>query len=359
MNCPVAGCDYRGPVASVAGHISGKRDTQHSWSRLGYDGANHFKRVQNSSERDLPRGHVRCPVSKCNYTGEISSVAAHVSGKRDKRHDWNRIGYRGAVDYKNKTGSQTASDDTVVLQMTDSHLGKTNAGSKRYKRTVDCVPGFKRAIEFAVAKDVDAVFHSGDLFHNDRHGISESLSSTCRKQLSYLRSANIPFYYILGNHERKEGTEILKTYERDGLATHLSTTPTKVGKHLDLYGVDFTRQSEWEAALLKGSPSNNQYSILTLHQSVQPYSLSDRAIGTVNDVLRWAREYCGVNFDVLALGHLHKQIEEDTDGCTVVCGGSTAPIGYKKSALSPSVGLFSASSSGLSYQRHHLKSSLK
>ncbi|WP_411968964.1 metallophosphoesterase family protein [Haloferax sp. YSSS75] len=216
------------------------------------------------------------------------------------------------------------------------------------------VPGFKRAIEFAVGKNVDAVFHSGDLFHNDRHGISESLSSTCREQLSYLRSVNIPFYYILGNHERKEGTKILKTYERDGLATHLSTTPAKVGRHLDLYGVDFIRQSEWEPALLKGTRSNNQYSILTIHQSVQPFSSSNRAIGTVSDVLRWAREHCGVNFDALALGHLHKQIEQDTDGCKVVCGGSTAPIGYKKTSLTPSVGLFSASPSGMRYHRYHL-----
>lgn len=44
VSCPVVDCDYSGPPASVAGHVSGKKDQSHDWSVLGYDGANDFKR---------------------------------------------------------------------------------------------------------------------------------------------------------------------------------------------------------------------------------------------------------------------------------------------------------------------------
>lgn len=32
---PVSNCIYSGPPASVAGHVSGKREAAHDWERLG------------------------------------------------------------------------------------------------------------------------------------------------------------------------------------------------------------------------------------------------------------------------------------------------------------------------------------
>lgn len=43
LECPVTGCDYKEEVASVAAHVSGKKDEEHNWENLGYDGANDFK----------------------------------------------------------------------------------------------------------------------------------------------------------------------------------------------------------------------------------------------------------------------------------------------------------------------------
>lgn len=49
VNCPVSGCDYKGTPASVAGHVSGKKDGAHDWSKLGFTGANDYKESINSA----------------------------------------------------------------------------------------------------------------------------------------------------------------------------------------------------------------------------------------------------------------------------------------------------------------------
>lgn len=39
VSCPADGCAYEDAVRSVAAHVSGTDDGEHSWERLGYDGA--------------------------------------------------------------------------------------------------------------------------------------------------------------------------------------------------------------------------------------------------------------------------------------------------------------------------------
>jgi len=43
VDCPVSGCGYSGPPASVAAHVSGTHDADHNWSKLSYSGAKDFK----------------------------------------------------------------------------------------------------------------------------------------------------------------------------------------------------------------------------------------------------------------------------------------------------------------------------
>ncbi|WP_082230517.1 metallophosphoesterase family protein [Haloprofundus marisrubri] len=356
MICPVSGCEYTGPIASVAAHVSGKKDQLHNWRRLGYDGANDFKQYAKTGSTELPPELVACPVKSCEYIGEIRSVGGHVSGKRDALHDWRRLGYDGHQDFQRRMESEgQQANQTSILHMTDSHLGKKKAGSGRYQRSINCAAGFEEAVALALSRDVDAVVHTGDLFHNDRHGITDSTAKACRRQLKKLRSASIPFYYILGNHERDEGTTLLKRYQSSGLVSHLSCSPTVVGDSVALYGVDFTRADDWNSSMLDMDPCGQSNVLLTLHQSVEPYSPSENAIGTIRRILRQASSQNGFKFDALALGHLHKQFEKEVENCVAVCGGSTAPIGYRKSDLKPSVGIFSFGQSGTQYQRRQIQ----
>lgn len=47
--CPVDDCEYSGAPASVAAHVSGKKSEDHDWSKLGFDGAIEFKRLMNQN----------------------------------------------------------------------------------------------------------------------------------------------------------------------------------------------------------------------------------------------------------------------------------------------------------------------
>ncbi|WP_132059143.1 hypothetical protein [Halorussus amylolyticus] len=52
VECPVADCEYRDRIRSVAGHVSGSDDDGHSWSRLGYDGARDFVMTEKRRQRE-------------------------------------------------------------------------------------------------------------------------------------------------------------------------------------------------------------------------------------------------------------------------------------------------------------------
>lgn len=52
VECPVDDCDYRDRIRSVAGHVSGSDDADHSWARLGFDGARDFVMTEKRRQRE-------------------------------------------------------------------------------------------------------------------------------------------------------------------------------------------------------------------------------------------------------------------------------------------------------------------
>lgn len=52
VECPVADCEYRDRIRSVAGHVSGSEDADHSWARLGFDGARDFVMAEKRRQRE-------------------------------------------------------------------------------------------------------------------------------------------------------------------------------------------------------------------------------------------------------------------------------------------------------------------
>lgn len=302
-------------------------------------------------------GWIGCPVEGCEYSGEIASVAGHVSGKRDARHDWQRLGYDGANHFKqvqHQDGSP--SEATQVLHIADTHIGKDEGGYGSKTWPVDCAEGFSRAIKKAMSLDVDAVFHTGDLFHNDRRGITQDQIIHCEVDLAQLSNADIPFYYILGDHEREEGARCFERFEDAGLAIHLTDAPTLVGDNIALYGVDYEDSEWWERTRWNPDPPpTNRRSILALHQSLTPLTNSDRPECDAEDILRRTRANSGFQFDAIALGQLHKKIDRQIGGCRVVCGGATERLGGTKHSFTPFVGSFRCpTSASLTYHRHKL-----
>jgi DNA repair exonuclease SbcCD nuclease subunit len=91
-----------------------------------------------------------------------------------------------------------------LAHISDTHLGyrainKLDPESGRNQRTVDTDRAFTRLIDDLVARKVDGVIHSGDVFHHSRP-TWQSLRHFIR-QMRRLEDAGIPTLVIAGNHD--------------------------------------------------------------------------------------------------------------------------------------------------------------
>jgi len=296
-------------------------------------------------------GTVTCPAVDCSYTGQPASVAGHVSGKRDDNHKWTKLGYDGANAYKSTVTASTEPPEatTHLLHLTDSHLGASLSTNSEYSNESRCLKGFQRAIDIAIDQEVDGVFNTGDFFHNDRHGIPKEVEEAARNQLQRLAKREIPFYSIDGDHERNEGREVLKSFEREGLVIALSEEPRLVGDGIALYGRDYTQSKSWTGTDWSPQPQpGNRYSILALHQSIAPISNSDDPDCTVKDVATIAKPHV----QAIATGHLHLTGIRWQQELPFVLGGTTEPERAGHTSNDPVVGLFIQTEGGsLRYQR--------
>lgn len=298
-------------------------------------------------------GTVPCPVSDCGYSGHPASVAGHVSGKRDPQHDWNQLGFAGANAYKRSmsTAGRGLRSSTTLLHISDSHLGASLSETGDYDSNSRCHKGFRRAIDFAVDREVDAVLNTGDLFHNDRRGIPIKVKESARDQLKRLAKHDIPFYSIDGDHERETGREVLRTFEQDELVIQLSESPHMVGSGLALYGRDFTPAKGWESTAWSPTPPpTDRFGIAAIHQSIRPISNSDWPDCTVADIVTTV----GSHVHAIAAGHLHRTGIDWNDGLPFILGGTTEPQRARQASIKPVVGLFTQDGNSLRYQRVQL-----
>lgn len=305
---------------------------------------------------NLPEIHsdiIQCPAPGCDYTKTRSSVAGHVSGKKDEKHDWARLGYTGAIAFKNESTDRNTGPTgrTDVLHLSDSHLGAYFGGDGDYTITDGCYAGFRAAINVAIELSVDAVLNTGDLFHNDKFGIPSEVQKSAREELHRLAKAGIPFYTIDGNHERQEGRALLDVFEEEGLITRLSNTGVPVGSGIELYGRDFRTAKEWTQQSWSPNPSGTgRYGILGIHQSIAPLSSHEWSECTTSEVASMA----GPQIHVVAAGHLHDTKIRWESGDPFVLADSTEP---SRAAAQdhPTVGCFIQDDGSLRHRRIKLQ----
>lgn len=295
--------------------------------------------------------NTNCPVEDCTYSGSPASVAGHVSGKPQEDHDWERLGYRGAKDFKSqqKSAEVLSQSKESILHVGDVHLGKETGGYGKNKWPIEPAEGWERAIDIALALSVDAVIQTGDLFHTD---LPDSIVSTCKEQLERLASAEIPFYYILGNHENEKANQVFDHWGSEGLAQPLSTSPTLVGESIAVYGIDYKEKNWWVSNTLElQKSSTNRYTILGLHQSMSPISNTDKPECGLGDLESPFKTGTG-SLDVVALGHLHRSGIKWNNGTAIVCGGAIDKLGKKENSLTPFVGVYFAQGGNLRYRQY-------
>jgi len=224
---------------------------------------------------------------------------------------------------------------TKILHISDTHIGyRLRSRSDQYNQsTVNWI------------EEVDAVLHTGDIFDdvvNNKH-----LYSFGKILGEIIGEADIPFYYILGNHDPENGKEKLKQAERAGLAKHISRKiPTKIGSNVFLYGIDYRKRGWWNNPSLDfdNSVPKESYKVLCLHQSVTPIC-PDR--GTSEEIeVGTVFGNSNLEFDLLALGHEHFFYEQKNlsgYNCRAFYPGPTGRISKKYAKREPFVNLYTFS----------------
>lgn len=209
---------------------------------------------------------------------------------------------------------------TTVLHVSDTHLGNRQYGSD--VRKDDMAEAFDQAIEIAVNENVDAVIHTGDLFDSRTPSLPEV--TRCIQTLRKLDKADIPFYGIVGNHDRKMDQQWLDLIRETGTAERLSREPTMVGGDVAVYGIDSVTKPSWHSKDFSLEPPEDSgaFTLLCMHQLLAPPipgSEDFMADHSAEEVL----DRVGIDLDALALGDYHKPEEDVVNDVPVWYAGST------------------------------------
>ncbi|SEW02948.1 DNA double-strand break repair protein Mre11 [Halobacterium jilantaiense] len=196
------------------------------------------------------------------------------------------------------------------------HTGDTHLGYRQYhapERRQDFLDAFRAVVEDAVAEDVDAVVHAGDLYHDRQPGLRDILDTI--SVLRPLRDADIPFLAVVGNHEGTRDAQWLDLFETLGLAERLGDSPRRVGDTA-FYGLDYVPESKRDDLDYEFDAHDADRAALVSHGLFTPFPHAD---WDLDAVLREST----VDFDAVLLGDNHAADTAQVDDTWVTYCGST------------------------------------
>lgn len=211
--------------------------------------------------------------------------------------------------------------DSLHARGTDSmgdfiHTADTHLGYQQYhrpERTADFIDAFEQVIDAAITREVDAVVHAGDLFHDSRP--STATIQTALAGLRRLAEADIEFLAVVGNHDGTQDAQWIDIFSELGLATHLGSTPHIVADTA-FYGLDYVPESRQNTLDFDFPAHDAEYAVFVLHGLVAPLSPH----GT------WDAEHLigrsPVAFDAVLLGDDHAPRIERINGVVFTYPGS-------------------------------------
>lgn len=205
------------------------------------------------------------------------------------------------------------SDSFRILLLADTHIGldfPLQPRVQRRRRGHDFLANFRRALQAALAGQVDAVVHGGDLL--DRANPPDALVQIALEPLLEAARAGVPVFLVPGNHERgKIPLQLWRSHPN----LHIFDRPTtfllhKNGSTLALSGFPFTRKIRNAFSGLVGATGWAQHPaharLLCLHQAVEGARVGpvDYTFRGGEDVIRGSDLPPG--FDAVLSGHIHR-----------------------------------------------------
>jgi exonuclease SbcD len=196
------------------------------------------------------------------------------------------------------------------------HTGDTHLGYRQYhapERRQDFLDAFRAVVEDAVAEDVDAVVHAGDLYHDRQPGLRDILDTI--SVLRPLRDADIPFLAVVGNHEGTRDAQWLDLFETLGLAERLDDSPRLVGDTA-FYGLDYVPESKRDDLGYEFDAHDADCAALVSHGLFTPFPHADWDLDVV-------LSESTVDFDAVLLGDNHAADTAQVADTWVTYCGST------------------------------------
>lgn len=203
-------------------------------------------------------------------------------------------------------------DHTSLLIVGDTHVGRTK--HPKSKERIDPIDAFATAVKYGIERDVDAVAHVGDIFHESAS--TQQANAVDRRVFGPLENASTPFYYVSGNHTAELGDRILAN--RPGVSK-LDTTGERIGSNVRVFGIDHHEEGALPWNTLRFPEDITEpIRILILHQTLQQLPGAD---ASSVDLRRIQRRFRG-KFDLILSGHHHDATVEDWNGTTVMYTGA-------------------------------------
>jgi DNA repair exonuclease SbcCD nuclease subunit len=208
-----------------------------------------------------------------------------------------------------------------VLLVADTHLGfdlPVRPRIERRRRGHDFLANYARALEPALADEVDVVIHAGDVF--DRSSVVTSLAYQAFEPLRRIADRGIPVVIVPGNHERSRLPHLRFAHHRD---VHIFGTPRTIvievrGVRIALSGFPYERRNvraRFRELLEQTRWSEHAADIrlLCLHHCVEGATVgpADYTFTTAGDVIR-TRDVPPAFAAVLS-GHIHRHQVLTTD----------------------------------------------
>lgn len=303
------------------------------------------------------------PLRLVDYEGADISVDWTVNHRyRISQCGVNKGG--GGYDFELSPSKKTTVEElgrmkqaTQVLVIGDTHVGyrhRSATKKPKWAKNVDNRKTFQQSLARARDFDVDAVLHAGDIFD---HNTNDGDRSHVFQEIQRTYDAGIPFYFVRGNHDNRDGNRTLSKSH----ATHIAGNAARIGPEpLQVFGLDYGA-GEFLTPFPYGKvKSVNDPSILMIHDTPYPaVDESDRAIyrndsnqldltGFLDSAADW--------LDLIVAGHMHVGRRGLMEGYNVplLVTGPTAPISSYDDESQPSTWLLTMSEDDIEISRQTL-----
>ena len=189
-----------------------------------------------------------------------------------------------------------------ILHTTDTFLDRKNMSRKQ--RQEDYLRAFKQAVAHALREDVDGVIHTGNIFWTKNPPVE--IVEECKKLLSRLADANIPFWLVYSDRDRR--LTVLRELREEGLLRRLSAEWETIGD-IAVCGVDSATSLRSLNQTNPAPPEGPR--IVCSHEEITVAKLT-RVLET--------------DIDAVLLGNQNSPVARVESGCRVLSPGSPERI---------------------------------